>query len=219
MREFDTEAQLTYAAVPNGEWIKVKDTGAGFYVQASGTGITLASGNVAVPYTGDVGLLSSVANSTQSIPIHDGLVATEIPIDLGTASDEYLDISGSVMTALKESSRALINLAINTTTSGGGNKIAVLTIWSETSVDGGTTWFPNADSLRSVSIADESAGSAPFIYSVDGAFPIGAKTRFVATNTGDPTSVLSLSNVPSLTTSNGAVSGQSSHIAIIYGAT
>jgi len=161
-------------------------------------------------------ILSSIANTSQAVPQHDGLVGTEIPLELGTSADEFISISGSEVTLLQDLPKASVNLSINTTTTGGGNKVAKLTIWSESSTDGGVTWGLRPDSLRNISVADESSGSHSYIYSSMVSTPAGAMFRIVATNTGVAGANLTISSIPALTTSRGDVDGQSAHVTFIY---
>jgi hypothetical protein len=170
----------------------------------------------AISYVPTVRIVSSVANVSQDIPYHDGTLATEININIGDFADDYVKYDGAEILLLKGIESSILSISLNTRSTGGGNKIAALAVWTEVSIDQGVTWFVRSSSLRVISVADESHGSQVYLYSSMSPLPKGVRFRIVATNVGDPLSNVSLISDETVVTSKGVVDGQSAHATFTY---
>jgi hypothetical protein len=148
---------------------------------------------------------------TQPIPRHDGNSSTEIIVDFGSASDEYLEVGGGVLKFLKEVQYVQATIELQAEKTGGS--IARLVVWTELSNDSGATWAIFPDTLRAMSINNDSEGTHDYDFSSLGPFAAGTWIRVRATNDGGGNLAL---RPPSLVASLGAVSGKSSKLTMQY---
>lgn len=167
---------------------------------------------------GDAGSSSSnyrlfITESTlnQIIPRHLGTAETELTIDLGSGEDDFILASSGILTIKKEIAELLTTIELQAEKTAGG--ISRLTLWAEYSIDSGNTWNLFADSLRAVSINNDSEGVHNYDLSSLGPFNVGMQIRLKATNDGAGNLALIS---PSLTSSNGVISGKSSKLTMQY---
>lgn len=147
----------------------------------------------------------------QAIPQHDGTVNTEVTLNLGTGSNDDIVVTDGLVLFLNEVKEIHALIELQTLKASGG--VALMGVWAEMSVDGGSTWTLVPDSLRFNAVNTDSEGINTYDLSTKTVFPAGVMLRITTTNGGGGN--LSIA-VPSFVSSLGTISGKSAKATISY---
>lgn len=117
--------------------------------------------------------------------------ASDVVILFGdNSSDPVWDVAAGIITAKIEVLGGPAEIELHIDKTGGGGTVALLQLWREVSVDGGSTFTPVANTLREISITNDGDGSIFFAASSSATLPAGVKFKVVAKNTGSGTLTL-----------------------------
>ncbi len=160
------------------------------------------------------GVVVSRGLTTQAIPQHDGLEATETVLDFGTDQAGVIDITGSLITITQAVQSISGNMEIHVSRTGGG-QASEFVHWIELSIDGGSNWIAQPDSLRRELIPSDGNRIINTDISADRLLPAGFLLRIVATNDSS-FGTLSVETPATIATSKGTIAGFATKINIHY---
>lgn len=149
-----------------------------------------------------------VSFSTVTIAVPEDQVG--VVVDLGTASDAWMELSDGAVKVLSNFTEMHGTIELQVVKSGGG--VAGLNFWAEYRYPL-QPWTIAPESLRSVEVAKDGEGVYTFDVSGLGNYTPGIEFRFRLNNTGGGSLVLSS---PTISTSNGVVSGKSAKATILH---
>ena len=162
----------------------------------------------------DAGVVVTRGLTTQAIPQHNGLEATETVIDFGTDEAGVIDIDAGVVTFTKTVSGISGNMELHVSRTGGG-QASEFVHWVELSLDGGSTWIAQPNTLRRELIPSDGNRIINTDLSSDLPIPAGFKLRIVASN-DSAFGTLSIQPPVTLTTSKGSIAGFASKLNLHY---